>query len=99
MNIEIKHISTNEFRNLELDDVNYSGILFVCEPCYADVVGYQILYRWNLGRQYRIKQVDLNNMFYVENCDVQTIDKSIDLFTFIEDGTIKKIYVIDDGGF
>ena len=94
--IPVYNITKEEFDNLSLDDVNYSGILFIFTKEYNETVCAKIN-EWQLGKNHRLNNVLDDGMFYVENCDIQTIDGKRQLFSelYYED-TIKQIYVLGD---
>lgn len=85
MHIIIQDMSIDDFLKLDLDDVNYSGILFIFEKRYSKQVYNKIINDWELNKSYRIDQVMEDHMFYVENCDIQTIDGKIYLFEMLFD--------------
>lgn len=94
--IPVYSITKEEFNNLTLDDINYSGILFIFTNEYNETVCNKIT-EWQLGKNHRLDFVMNTGMFYVENCDIQTIDSERQLFSelYYKD-TIKKIYVLGD---
>ena len=93
----VKCISEEDFNDLTLDDVNYSGILFIFDKRYLNLVYDKILKDWMLGKIHRFEQVKTDRMFYVENCDIQTIDSLTMLFSRLYDGDeLKKIYIVGD---
>lgn len=94
--IPVYSITKEEFNNLSLDDVNYSGILFIFTEEYDGIVHNKIT-EWQLGKNYRLNNILDDGMFYVENCDIQTIDSERQLFNelYYKD-TITKIYVLGD---
>lgn len=94
--IPVYNITQEEFNNLSLDDINYSGILFIFTNEYDETVRNKII-EWQLGKNYRLDFVMNTGMFYIENCDIQTIDSEGQLFgeLYYKD-TIKKIYVLGD---
>lgn len=96
INIPVYNITKEEFDNLSLDDVNYSGILFIFIKEYDKTVCDKIN-EWQLGKNHRLDTVLDDGMFYVENCDIQTIDSKRQLFSelYYKD-TINKIYVLGD---
>ena len=67
--IPIRIISKVEFDNLSLEDVNYSGILFIFTKEYNETVCDKIN-EWELGKNHRLNNVLDDGMFYVENCDI-----------------------------
>lgn len=85
MHIIIQDMSIDDFLKLDLDDVNYSGVLFIFEKRYSKQVYNKIINDWELNKSYRIDQVMEDHMFYVENCDIQTIDGKIHLFEMLFD--------------
>ena len=94
--IPVYNIAKEEFDNLSLDDVNYSGILFIFTKEYNETICNKIN-KWQLGKNHRLNSVLDDGMFYVENCDIQTIDSKRQLFSelYYKDN-IKKIYVLGD---
>ena len=66
------NITKEEFNDLSLDDINYSGILFIFTSKYNETVCDKIN-KLQLGKNHRLNNVLDDGMFYVENCDVQTI--------------------------
>lgn len=92
--IPVYNITKEEFDGLSLDDVNYSGILFIFTSEYNETVSDKIN-KLQLGKNHRLDNVLDDGMFYVENCDVQTIDSKRQLFSelYFKD-TIKKIYIL-----
>ena len=94
--IEFYNITKEEFDDLSLDDVNYSGILFVFTSEYNETVCNKID-EWQLGKNHRLDFVMNTGMFYVENCDIQTIDNEKNLISELyHQDTIEKIYVLGD---
>ena len=96
INIPYYNIEVKEFNKLELEDVNYSGILFVFTKEHAELVTNKLITEWDLGKTHRLTNVIKTGMFYVENCDIQTIDSEMNLICelYYKD-TIKKIYVLE----
>ena len=90
-NIEVK-----EFNELKLEDVNYSGILFAFTKEHVKLITNKLITEWDLGKSDRLSNVIKTGMFYVENCDIQTIDSGMDLICelYYKD-TIKKIYILE----
>lgn len=90
------NITKEEFDDLSLDDVNYSGILFVFTNEYNETVCNKIN-EWQLGKNHRLDYVIETGMFYVENCDIQTIDSEKNLISelYYKD-SITKIYILGD---
>ena len=85
MHMIIQDMSIDDFLKLDIDDVNYSGILFIFERRYSKQVYDKLIKDWELGKSYRIDQVMTGRMFYIENCDIQTIDSKINLFEMLFD--------------
>lgn len=102
--IPVYSITREKFNDLLLEDVNYSGILFVFTSEYNEIICDKIN-KWQLNEEYRLnKEYRLDNvldagMFYIENCDIQTIYSKKQLFNelYYMD-SIKKIYVLRDEG-
>lgn len=96
LNVSCYKITKEEFNKLSLEDVNYSGILFIFTEEYNKIICNKID-EWQLGKNHRLNNVLDDGMFYVENCDIQTIDSERQLFSelYYKD-TIKKIYVLGD---
>lgn len=94
--IPVYSITQEEFNNLSLDDINYSGILFIFTAEYNKTICDKID-EWQLGKNHRLDFIINTGMFYVENCDIQTIDDERQLFSelYCKD-TIKEIYVLGD---
>lgn len=94
--IPVHNITEEEFNKLSLEDVNYYGILFIFAEEYNKTVCNKID-EWQLGKSYRLDHVIDTGMFYVENCDIQTIDGERHLFSelYYKD-SINKIYVLGD---
>ena len=94
--IPVYNITQEEFKDLSLDDVNYSGILFIFTEEYNKTVQDKIN-ELQLGKSHRLDFVIKTGMFYVENCDIQTIDSERQLFSelYYKD-SIKKIYILGD---
>jgi len=92
----VYNITKEEFDDLLLEDINYSGILFIFTNEYNEKICNKIN-EWQLGKNHRLDNVLDTGMFYVENCDIQTIDSEKHLFSelYYEDN-IKKIYVLGD---
>lgn len=96
INIPVYNITKEEFNDLSLDDVNYSGILFIFTEEYNEII-FDKIDEWQLGKNHRFNNVLDDGMFYVENCDIQTIDSKRQLFSELYcTDTIKKIYVLGD---
>ena len=95
----VQDMSIDDFLKLEIDDVNYSCMLFIFEKGFSKQVYDKIMKDWELGKSYRIDQVMEDRMFYVENCDIQTIDGKIHLFEkMFEHDDIKFICIIGKPG-
>lgn len=96
LNIHCCKITEEEFNKLSLEDVNYSGILFIFTEEYNKIVCNKID-EWQLGKNHRLDYVINTGMFYVENCDIQTIDSERQLFSELYyTDSIKEIYVLGD---
>ena len=96
LNIHCYKITEEEFNKLSLEDVNYSGILFIFTEEYNKIVCNKID-EWQLGKNHRLDYVINTGMFYVENCDIQTIDSERQLFCELYyTDNIKEIYVLGD---
>lgn len=93
MNIEAKNITLEEFYKLSLEDVNYSGILFVFDYDFLKDVKQKIS-EWEINKMWRLDQVEKDQMFYVENCDLQSVDGAYYFFRLINSGNIKEIYYL-----
>ena len=85
MHMIIQDMSIDDFLKLDIDDANYSGILFIFESQYTEKIEHKLLDDWLLGKAHRIEQVKNDRMFYVENCDIQTVDGMINLFELLFD--------------
>lgn len=96
--VKIDYMKASDFMNLELEDVNYSGDMFIFDARFNDDVVSMIVDVWKLGKQYRLVNVLQDKVFYVENCDLQ--DVSFPEMFEILDGSygIERIYriVTDD---
>lgn len=97
--IPVYSITEEEFNNLSLEDVNYSRILFIFTEEYNEIVRNKIN-ELQLGKSHRLDSVLNDGMFYVENCDIQTIDSKRQLFSEIYyKDYINKIYILGDIGY
>ena len=97
INISCHNITEEEFNKLSLDNVNYSRILFIFTEEYNKLVTNKLITEWQLGKSHRLDTVIKTGMFYVENCDIQTIDSERQLFSEIYyKDSIKEIYILGD---
>ena len=93
--IEYKYITIDEFLSYSLDDVNYSGILFIFGWANQNQVFNKLEFDWNINKMYRWDNVKIRRMFYIENADLQDVDDELTLLSLLNND-IKHIYVIDD---
>ena len=81
--IEKEYMEVSDFDKLELEDVNYSGDLFIFDTRLNDNVSLAFE-RWKIGKAYRETNVLGNGMFFIENCDIQDLT-TVDLFEYLGD--------------
>lgn len=97
ISISCHKITEEEFDKLSLDNVNYSRILFIFTEEHNKLVTNKLIMEWQLGKSYRFVTVMKTGMFYVENCDIQTIDSERQLFSEIYyKDSIEEIYILGD---
>lgn len=82
-------INFEDFMKLEIDDVNYNHKIYRCvDPDLLErIIDEKFKTEWMLGRSYRVRNVRINKLFYVENCDVQDVSQTYgdDIMTLIKD--------------
>lgn len=94
--IPVYKITKEVFNELSLEDVNYSMILFIFSDEYNKIVCNKIN-EWKLGKGHRLDFVIETGMFYVENCDIQTIDNEKQLFfELFTNDSINTIYILGE---
>ena len=96
---DIKVVDVIHFAKMfkNIDSVNYEKIIFVFDEEFTDE-GYDLIFhiihdKWNVNKLYRIHD-DYDNhhslihdqVIFVENCDIQTVDDAKDLFDYLYDG-------------
>ena len=79
--IEKVNMKISDFHKLELEDVNYSGDLFVFDKRMNDDVS-MAFEHWMIGKAHRESIVLAEGMFFIENCDIQDLN-IIDLFEYL----------------
>ena len=79
--LEKDYITVSDFDKLELEDVNYTGDLFVFDKRMNDNVS-TAFERWEVGKTHRKWSVLDTGMFFIENCDIQDVSM-VDLFELI----------------
>lgn len=104
---EIKQVLTHkitldEFKKLEVDDVNYKNKIFVIGVPDDDPWRYLYTFneikdvienKWMLSHTYRLSTVEDESVFYVENCDLQCCDSQIELLSLIFDDGYELYYI------
>ena len=68
-------MSISEFMKLDIDDVNYSDTIYWCPEPSLLIRIQEKFKEWMLGRMYRIGNVRMNGLFYIENCDLQDVSE------------------------
>ena len=83
MNITIEkdYMKVSDFDKLELEDVNYTGDLFVFDKRINDNVS-MAFDRWLIGKRHREVNALNEGMFFIENCDIQDLTV-LDLFEYL----------------
>lgn len=82
-----------------VEDFNYSGdILYVSDSVNLDHLIAK-LKKDNLNHLYSFHVVLLNRMFYIENCDLQTISSESELLELIGNDYSVKILYKDKNGY
>lgn len=72
-------ISFNDFLKMDIDDLNYNNTIYRLEerdPEMISTLMKHIKDYWMLGKQYRISNVYLNGLFYIENIDLQDVSEA-----------------------
>jgi hypothetical protein len=71
-------ISLDEFLKMDIDDLNYNNTIYRLENRDTETIS-KLLKHFKdslmLNRLYRIENVHLNGLFYVENCDLQDVSE------------------------
>lgn len=82
-----------------VEDFNYSGIMLYA----SDSVNLEHLRAKlkedNLSHLYNFDVVSLNRMFYIDNCDLQTISSESELFELFDNDYSVKILYKDENGY
>lgn len=98
MNITLEkdYMKVSDFDKLELEDVNYTGDLFMFDSRFIDNV-VMAFDRWEIGKAYRADSVLQDGMFFIENCDIQDVT-TVDLFEYLGEkyGIHKIIRIVPD---
>lgn len=90
INIEKEYMKVSDFDKLELEDVNYTGDLFVFDKRINDNVS-MAFERWEIGKRHREFIALDEGMFFIENCDIQDLT-AFELFEYLgEDYGIHRI--------
>lgn len=79
--IDKEYMKVSDFDKLELEDVNYTGDLFVFDKRLNDNVS-MAFERWEIGKRHREHIVLEDGMFFIENCDIQDTNM-VDLFEIV----------------
>ena len=70
--MKIDKITLDEFLSYELEEINYNNKVY----CFSEVDEETIIKKlksFGLGKSHRYWGVTDNNLFYIENCDIQDI--------------------------
>ena len=82
-------INFEDFMKLEIDDVNYNHKIYRCvDPDLLErIIDEKFKTEWMLGRSYRVRNVRINKLFYIENCDIQDVSQTYgdDIWDLLED--------------
>ena len=73
-----ERISFDEFLKLDIDDLNYNNTIYRLENRDVETISKLLKHFQDslmLNRLYRIENVRLNGLFYVENCDLQDVSE------------------------
>lgn len=70
--MKFEAITLKDFLDYELEDLNYNGKIYCYSECNEDVI-YNKLKEFNLGKEHRFNTVLEENLFYIENCDIQDL--------------------------
>lgn len=76
--IEKEYMKVSDFDKLELEEVNYSGDLFVFDKRMNYAI-HNAFKRWEIGKAHRENTVLEEGMFFIENCDIEDLT-ILDLF-------------------
>ena len=78
----------------DVNEINYNNTIYriIDESCWPKLI-IQMATVWNLNHLYEIDRMIKSKMFYVENCDLQTIYEDEDLERYTNNGyTIIDVY-------
>jgi hypothetical protein len=73
-----ERLSFNKFLRMDLDDLNYNSTIYRLKdrcPAVLNQLKDFLIRDLQLGKRYRIDNVYLNGLFYIENCDIQDISQ------------------------
>lgn len=73
-----ERLSFNKFLQMDLDDLNYNSTIYRLKdrcPTVLNQLKDFLIKDLQLGKRYRIDNVYLNGLFYIENCDIQDISQ------------------------
>lgn len=73
-----ERLSFNKFLRMDLDDLNYNDTIYRLKdrcPVVLNQLRDFLIRDLQLGKRYRIDNVYLNGLFYIENCDIQDISQ------------------------
>jgi hypothetical protein len=71
-------ISMDEFIRLEDEDLNYNKTIYRFEdrsPAILARFYARVKDHWMFGKRYRIENINMNGLFYIENMDLQDISE------------------------
>jgi hypothetical protein len=71
-------ISFDDFLKMDIDDLNYNNTIYRLadrDPVKIAELFDHMKTVWMLGKRYRISNVYLNGLFYIENCDLQDVSE------------------------
>ena len=74
----VERLAFNKFLRMDLDDLNYNNTIYRLkdrDPKILDKLRDFLIKDLQLGKRYRIDNVYLNGLFYIENCDIQDISQ------------------------
>lgn len=74
----VERVPFDKFLRMDLDDLNYNGTIYRLkdrDPKTLNQLKDFLIRDLRLGKRYRIDNVYLNGLFYIENCDIQDISQ------------------------
>ena len=74
----VERLAFDKFLRMDLDDLNYNNTIYRLkdrDPKTLNQLRDFLIKDLQLGKRYRIDNVYLNGLFYIENCDIQDISQ------------------------